>query len=138
MSLALGHAILIGIVAGLRATIAPLALTIAHHSLLWILFAVLAAAELIGDKLPKMPSRLSPLPLISRCISGGACAFFLTSAALPTWLAIVSGVAGALIGAYAGYEIRRAITRRLHVPDFPVALAEDVVTILLAVVAVRF
>ncbi|MBV8172038.1 MAG: hypothetical protein JO219_08920 [Candidatus Eremiobacteraeota bacterium] len=137
MSLALGHAILIGIVAGLRTMVAPLALTIARHSLLWILFAALAAAEIIADKFPRAPSRLRPAPLIARSISGGACAYFLAAGTLPPWIAIACGVAGALAGSYAGYEVRKAITRSLRIPDFAVAVAEDVIAILLAVAAVK-
>src|ERR1700729_3764608 len=32
---------------------------------------VLAVAELIGDKLPKTPNRISPMPLLARMILGG-------------------------------------------------------------------
>jgi uncharacterized membrane protein len=137
----IGHAVLIGIVAGLRTTIAPTAVAYARGSGLWILFAVLAVAELIGDVMPKAPRRTIPPSVLVRCVSGGASAYFragLFAGAPPGVtggaIAATCGVAGALIGTYGGYAVRRALTRRL--PDLPVAIAEDIVAIALAIVAI--
>ncbi|HME82210.1 MAG TPA: DUF4126 family protein [Candidatus Eremiobacteraceae bacterium] len=134
---AIGHALLIGIVAGLRTMIAPTAVAYARNSSLWILFAVLALIELVGDKLPKVPARTSPLPLFFRCLAGGASAYFLTRADIAPWFSAGAGVVGALIGAYGGYGLRRLLTRSGRLPDIVVALGEDIVTIALALVAVR-
>jgi len=135
-ALALGHALLIGIVAGLRTMIAPAAVLFARHSFWWIVFAVLALIEMIGDLMPKAPARTAPAPLVLRCISGGACGYFVAGA-IP-WAGAISGLIGALIGTYGGYSIRRMLTKRAGLPDIPVALAEDVAAILLALVAIRY
>jgi uncharacterized membrane protein len=44
-------------------------------------------------------------------------------------LAAIAGMLGALVGTYAGYNIRRALVLQRHLPDFAVALAEDTVAI---------
>jgi uncharacterized membrane protein len=36
---------------------------------------------------------------------------------------------GAVVGAFAGYSVRRALVSRLHLPGFGVALAEDAIAI---------
>jgi len=133
----IGHAVLIGIVAGLRSLIAPTAVAYARGSLWWILFAALAVGELIGDKLPRLPARTIPAALLFRCVAGGASAYFLVGNGLGGFLAAACGVAGALIGAYGGYALRRALTRPGRLPDLPVAIGEDILTIALAIVAVR-
>jgi uncharacterized membrane protein len=43
-----------------------------HRSTLTV-FTLLAAVELIADKLPKTPARTAPLGLIARIVLGGAC-----------------------------------------------------------------
>jgi uncharacterized membrane protein len=137
ITLAIGHALLIGIVAGLRTMIAPTAVAYSRNSYLWMIFAVLAIAELIGDKLPKTPARTMPLSLVARCVAGGASAYFLVQGSLNGWLAALCGIAGALIGAYGGYGMRRLLTARAKIPDIAVALGEDILTIALAIVAIR-
>jgi uncharacterized membrane protein len=137
VALLIGHAVLIGIVAGLRSMIAPTAVAYARGSLWWIFFAALALAELIGDKLPRSPARTIPAALIVRCVAGGASAYFLVGTGSTALIAALCGVAGALIGAYGGYALRRALTRPGRLPDLPVAIVEDILTIALAVVAVR-
>jgi uncharacterized membrane protein len=137
ITLAIGHALLIGIVAGLRTMIAPTAVAYSRNSYLWMIFAVLAILELIGDKLPKTPARTMPLALIARCVSGGASAYFLVQGSLNGWLAALCGIAGALIGAYGGYGMRRLLTAKAKIPDIAVAIGEDILTIALAIVAIR-
>jgi uncharacterized membrane protein len=138
-ALFIGHAVLIGIVAGLRTMIAPTAVAYARGSLWWILFAAFALGELIGDKLPKSPARTIPAALILRCIAGGGSAYFLAGAGAGAGalLAAVCGVVGALIGTYGGYALRHALTRPGRLPDLPVAIGEDILTIALAFVAIR-
>lgn len=136
IALLLGHALLIGIVAGMRTMIAGTAVTYQRGSPWWILFAVLALVELVGDKLPKTPARTIPPVLLFRCVTGGAAAYFLVHTEAGALLAIVCGVAGALIGTYGGYAARRALTHGAHLPDLPVALGEDIIAISLAALAV--
>ena len=135
-ALALGHALLIGIVAGMRTMVAATAVLFARHSFWWIVFAVFALIEIITDKMPRTPARTQPVPLLIRLIIGGACGYFLIGAT--PWIGALCGVIGALIGSYGGYLLRRMLTKQVGLPDLPVALAEDVVAILLAIVAVRF
>ena len=99
-----------------------------------IVFTVLAVGELIGDKLPKTPSRLSPPGLIGRIVFGGGCgAALLIAAGVAPFSAWIAGAAlgaiGAVVGAYVGYTIRRMLTTRAGLPDVPVALLEDLIAI---------
>ena len=95
-----------------------------------IVFTLLALGELIADKLPNTPARTAPLGLIARIVMGGLCgAALATSAGGSLPVAAIVGVIGALVGTFAGYNIRHTLVLRAHLPDFVVALAEDVVAI---------
>jgi uncharacterized membrane protein len=97
---------------------------------------VLAAAELIGDKLPRTPDRTSTGPLLARLATGGVvgsiCATALNG---PGIEGALLGVTGALLGTFAGFMIRRALVEEIGCADWPVALSEDAVAILAAVFA---
>ncbi|HXM94283.1 MAG TPA: DUF4126 family protein [Candidatus Dormibacteraeota bacterium] len=138
--------LLLGCVAGLRSLTAPAVVCWAAH-LGWLHFAgtkfafidqratltvftLLALAELITDKLPKTPARTSGPGLIARIVLGAACGTALAISAGGSLLfATIAGVIGALVGTFAGYNVRRALVTRAHLPDFVVALAEDLLAI---------
>ncbi len=138
--------LLFGATAGLRTMSAPAVvcwgahfgwLSLIHSPLSFltmkvslIVFTVLSLGELIGDKLPQTPSRLTVFPLIARLVFGalaGAALAITAGAALALGVAV--GALGALIGAFTGYHLRRALTVRAGLPDFPIALIEDLVAI---------
>jgi len=137
---------LLGCIAGLRSLTAPALVCWAAH-LGWLhfsgtklafigrpwtltLFTLLALVELIADKLPGTPARTAPVGLIARIVLGGACGVALAiSAGTNVSLAAIAGVLGALVGTYAGYNIRRALVSQRRMPDFAVALAEDTIAI---------
>jgi len=142
-------AIGIGIVAGLRSLLAPAVVAWAAHfdllnlngSLLAfmgsrtavVIFSIFAISELVADKLPKTSKRTAFAPLLARVLLGGlsgACLFAAAGKSLPAG-AILGGIGG-VIGAFAGYEIRRRIVNNLHVKDLFVAICEDLVAIVLA------
>ena len=142
-------AIGIGIVAGLRALLAPAIIAWAAH-LGWLdlhgsplafmgsmaavaIFTVLAIGELVGDKMPQTPKRTALPSLLARIATGGFCGAALCTAAGKSLMIGTSlGAVGALIGAFAGYEIRRRLVSNLHIKDFFVAICEDLVAIGLA------
>lgn len=136
-------AVLIGIVAGLRAFTAPAAVSLAvrygHLSVAgtplaflgyrwtpWIL-VLLAVAELVGDQLPATPSRKVPLQFGTRIImgalSGGAIA-----AAGGLVPGVVAGAVGAVIGTLGGAAARAKLAAAFR-HDRPAALMEDVIAI---------
>jgi len=90
----------------------------------------LACAELVGDKLPFTPSRLTLAPFTTRVVMGAVCgsALFATAHQSITIGGLAAGV-GAGVGAYLGYHARRLLVTKGKVPDFLVALAEDAVAI---------
>jgi uncharacterized membrane protein len=95
-----------------------------------VIFTVLALAELVADKLPNTPPRTAPLGLIPRILLGSCCAIALaTSAGGSVLIAALLGVAGALVGTYGGYNLRRTLVSKSHLPDLVVAFAEDAVAI---------
>lgn len=148
-SLFLACALGIGFVAGLRSLLAPAAVAWAAH-LGWlnlqgtslafvgskvalIIFSLLAIGELIGDKLPKTPKRTAPAPLLARILSGGFCgACVVLGAHQSLGIGAILGTIGAVIGAFAGYEIRKRLVTRLNIPDLFIALPEDLIAISLA------
>ena len=83
------------------------------------IFTALAVAELISDKLPFVPSRLTPGPLGTRVVSGGLCGAVLSAAAqqsLATGV-IIGGIAG-LAGSFAGFAGRKYFTAASQLPGF--------------------
>lgn len=94
--------------------------------------------EMVADKLPFTPSRIEPAPLGGRvamgALAGGALAASQEESVITG--ALIGGI-GALLGTFAGYHIRRALTSRAKIPDIVVALCEDAVAIAVARDAVR-
>jgi uncharacterized membrane protein len=87
---------------------------------------VLAAGELIADKLPFVPNRTSALPLIGRAVTGALSGAAICSARKRKWLTgALLGGAAAVGAAYAAYELRKRVVKRFKLPDAVVALAED-------------
>ena len=118
----------IGFVAGLRSMMPLAMLRAAKHDWTGILFAVVALGELIADKLPQTPSRLSIMPLAGRIVVGayaGATVSAFHSGSLVAGALI--GAAAALAGSYAGHAYRTQLASR--VPDLTLALVEDAVAI---------
>ena len=136
----------IGVIAGLRAITAPAVTAWAAH-LGWMnlhgtplsfmgsiitacVFTLAAIGELVNDKLPKTPSRLSPGGLVPRILFGGlAGAAVALGGGQSLWLGVVLGVVGSLAGAYAGYHIRKSVVAALGTKDLYIALVEDLVAI---------
>lgn len=137
----------IGIVAGLRSLTAPAVvawgayigwlnlhgspLAFMGSTIAVAIFSLLAIGELIADKLPIIPKRTAPAPLLARIITGGLCGACLCIAAGQSLVvgAILGGIGG-IVGAFLGYGIRRRLSS--HMKDLPVALCEDAVAIGLA------
>jgi uncharacterized membrane protein len=95
-----------------------------------IVFTLFAGAEFIADKLPNTPARTAILGLTARILLGGACGLAVaTSVGTNLLLSVLLAATGAIIGAFAGYYSRRYIVFKAHVPDFAVAVVEDVITV---------
>ena len=136
----------IGIIAGLRSLTAP-ALVSWAAQLGWldlrsswlsflgsraatVILTLLALAELVADKLPKTPNRTDLGPLIFRAITGGLSGMAICASAHQSpVIGAILGVLGSIAGAFAGYEIRHRLVKTFGLPDFGVALAEDIVAI---------
>jgi uncharacterized membrane protein len=136
----------IGFVAGLRAVTPPAAVAWAAH-LGWInlsatrlaflgsiiavgLFTVGAAVEYVTDQLPSTPPRTVPVQLGARIVMGGFCGSALALAAgQSVLLGIVLAMVGAVAGTYGGYHARRGLVRGLKIPDFGVAVPEDLIAL---------
>ena len=144
-------ALIIGIIAGLRALTAPAAVSWAAHTgalhlegtwlaflgyawTPWIL-TLLALAEYVTDQLPSTPSRKVPMQFGARLASGA-----ISGAAIGvsggSWLGgLLAGVIGAAIGTYGGAELRGRMAEAFG-QDRPAALIENAVAIVAAVVVV--
>jgi uncharacterized membrane protein len=144
-------ALLIGIVAGLRAMIAPAAVSWAAHFgwitlsgtplafldhpwARWILL-VLAIGELITDQLPFTPSRKVPVQFGARIASGALAGAALTAAAGMLAVGAVAGAIGAVIGTLGGAAFRARLAAAFG-KDPPAAIIEDAVAIAAALIIV--
>ena len=137
---------LLGCVAGLRSLTAPAVvcwgahlgwlqfagtrLAFIGHMTTLIVFTLLALGELTADKLPKTPARTAAPGLIARVVMGAFCGSAIAvSAGGGLIVAAVIGIIGALLGTFGGYNVRHALVTRAHLPDFAVALVEDIIAI---------
>jgi uncharacterized membrane protein len=96
------------------------------------LLALAAAGELVADKLPFLPDRIAPGPLLGRLLFGalaGTVACAQRRGALP--LGAVLGAVGGFVGSHIGYRFRGLLTRRLKLPALVAGLTEDSVTLAL-------
>ncbi len=138
-------ALLIGVVAGMRAMTAPAAVSWAA-ALGWLslegtplaflgfkytpwIFTALALVELVADQLPKTPSRKVPVQFGTRLLSGGLAGAAIGAGQDQLVGGLIAGVVGAVIGTLGGYEARSRLVKATGGRDFPIALLEDAVAI---------
>lgn len=143
-------ALLIGVVAGLRAMTAPAVvswaaslgvLPLVGTPLAWLgwrftpwIVSLLAVGELVTDQLPNTPSRKVPLQFGTRVVMGGLCGAAVGLAGGLWAAAMVAGALGAVLGTLGGAAARAAMARRFG-RDLPAALLEDAAAIGLGVLA---
>ncbi|TGD86290.1 DUF4126 family protein [Mycolicibacterium sp. CH28] len=146
--LALLFALLIGIVAGLRA-MTPLAVLAWGAMLGWInladaphgvwsswlgnviavvVLSILAVGELVTDQLPKTPSRKVPAQFGARLVIGALAGAVIGTPFGHIFSAIGAGIIGAVLGTMGGAQVRGALARQFG-NDRPAALIEDAVAI---------
>ena len=138
-------AFLIGVVAGLRSMTPPAAVSWAAR-LGWLhlegtplaflgfaftpyILSVLAVGELIADKLPKTPSRKTPVPFTVRIVTGALSGAAIGASGGVLIGGLLAGAAGAVVGTLGGYGLRVRLVRATGGKDFPIALLEDAVAI---------
>lgn len=100
------------------------------------LLLLLAAGELVADKLPMIPRRTMPAPLIGRIGLGALCGVVVCSQEQqPAVLGAGIGALAAGWSTYAATSGRAALTE-MGLPDIAVALTEDALTAVLSLAAV--
>ena len=138
-------ALLIGVIAGLRAFTAPAAVSWAarfgvlplagtHLAFLssaitsWIVTA-LALLELANDQNPKTPSRKVPPQFAVRIIMGSFSGAAIGLALGNLWIGLICGAVGAVIGTLGGAAVRGKLAAAFG-KDLPAGLLEDAIAIL--------
>jgi uncharacterized membrane protein len=97
-----------------------------------------AVGELIADKLPIVPSRIEPGPLLGRLAFGAlAGAMIAKEEGRSPVAGGAVGASGAGIGAYSAFHIRRLLHEETGVPDPVLGALEDVIAIFLGLSALR-
>jgi uncharacterized membrane protein len=144
-------ALLIGIVAGLRAMTAPAAVSWAGYAG-WLplagtplafmgawgvpwLFTVLALAEFITDQLPSTPSRKVPVQLGARVVAGALSGVTVAATGVSLVAGAVAGAVGAVGGTFGG-AILRARLAAFFGADRPAAFIEDTIALIAALLIV--
>lgn len=145
-------ALLIGVVAGLRTMTAPAAVSWAVY-LGWLplenswaafmgyrftpyIFTAFALAEFVADQLPSTPSRKVPQQFGARIVSGAFCGAIIGSTG-GAWIGgLIAGAVGAVIGTLGGHEARKRLVLATGGRDFPIAILEDAVAVIGALLIV--
>jgi uncharacterized membrane protein len=137
-------ALLIGVVAGLRAMTAPAMVSWAVHlgwldlSGSWLAFlgnvwarwilTLFALVELVTDQLPTTPSRTVPVQFGARIATGALSGAAIGASRGAPIGGLCAGIIGAIIGTLGGRALRARLAKALG-SDRPAALLEDAVAI---------
>ena len=138
-------ALLIGVIAGLRAFTALTAVSWAAR-LGWLpltgtplaflgyaatpyIFTALFLFELVNDQLPKTPSRTVPPQFIARIVLGGLSGAAIGAGLGSLWIGLVCGAIGAVAGTLGGAAFRGWLADRVG-KDLPAGLLEDAIAII--------
>jgi uncharacterized membrane protein len=138
-------AVLIGVIAGLRALTAPAVVAwgaflgwidvdgkwsdwVAHPITVTVL-TIFLLVELVTDQLPKTPSRKTPAQFITRIITGAFAGAVIGSASHHTFIGTGAGIIGAVLGTLGGAEARSRLVAANGGKDRPVAVGEDIVAV---------
>ncbi|HEY0797409.1 MAG TPA: DUF4126 family protein [Acidisarcina sp.] len=146
LSVILLFALSIGLVCGLRSMMGPALVCIGTH-VEWMhldhsklaflhsmvalaVFSLFAVGEIIGDKMPWIPGRNQPGPLIVRFVSGAICgAALCITAGVSVGAGALLGGIGGVAGGLGGYYARRSLTTKRSLPDLAIGITEDVAAI---------
>ncbi|MGI8475539.1 MAG: DUF4126 family protein [Thermomicrobiales bacterium] len=97
-----------------------------------------AVGEMIGDKLPFVPKRTDPAPLLGRIVIGALAGAALLADGRQPWLdGAIAGAAGGAAGTFGGRYARAMLVAWTGLPDPVVALVEDGLAIGIGLVALR-
>lgn len=145
-SIVLLLALLIGVVAGLRALTPPAVVawgaclgwlpldgTWAQwvgHPITVTVLTILLVVELVTDQLPSTPSRKSTPQFAARIITGAFAGAVIGAGWHYTFSSLGAGVIGAVLGTLGGYAARKRLVEANDGHDLPVALTEDAIAIL--------
>jgi uncharacterized membrane protein len=93
-------------------------------------FSAAAVGELVADKLPFIPNRTSPGPLFGRVVLGALSGSALCVATDYSLVAgAMLGAVGGVVGAFGGFQARARLVKASGLPDWMIALGEDLVAI---------
>jgi uncharacterized membrane protein len=138
-------ALLIGVIAGLRALTAPAVVSwgaalgwidvegkwsewMAHPITLTVL-SIFLLIELVTDQLPKTPSRKTAPQFVTRLVMGAFAGAVIGSATHHTFIGLGAGMIGAVLGTLGGAAARKRLVDANGGRDRPGALLEDVVAV---------
>jgi uncharacterized membrane protein len=85
-------------------------------------------SELVVDKLPFTPNRTDHRGVVVRLTAGSFAGGLVASSQKQSFvMGAALGGLGALVGTYGGFHARAGLRSALKLPDFPVAVVEDVI-----------
>lgn len=140
---ALGRAFLLGAVSGLRSLLgtALIGSEITQHNRRALIgtplaplandnvvktLRVLSAGEILADKLPGIPARTQPGPLLGRALFGALAGAAVCAEERESLAAgAIVGAVGAVVATFGAYHLRQWLDNRVGLPDPVVAVAED-------------
>jgi uncharacterized membrane protein len=145
-------AILLGYVAGTRSMLAPTAASWAAttgglnvkrspvsflgEAAVPLALSTLATGELVADKLPIVPSRTKPAPFLWRVLTGAVAGAAVAAGNRDRLKCAAAGAAAATAGTLCGAVLRRRMAEKFG-RDFPAALAEDALAMILLGLALQ-
>ena len=95
-----------------------------------VTLTILAVVELVTDKLASTPARTKPLGLSARILLGGLSGAAVALAGRQSAaFGCALGAVGGVVGGFVGYQVRTGLVRALKVPDFVIAVLEDLVAV---------
>ena len=131
----------VGALAGMRSMMAPTVVAIGARRLNarngghvvkgWVpVLATLALGEVVADKLPFTPSRMSPMVLTGRVLAGALSGYSIAKRGQrPAWIGGLLGAAAAVVASALLVRVRQAALDKGPTTGFAVAIAEDALAV---------